>query len=149
MLHFLATREFPRLGSIQAPSRFDVRLIATSSDTLFEDVMSGRFRDDLFYRLNMVYVSLPPLRQRRDDIPVLFHHFIRVMSVQLGLPAPRLTDEAEAALHGYAWPGNVVQIQEVAQRLVVGSVGETVGAHDLPREILAAAPSLDRLLRES
>ena len=132
-----------------APSRVDVRLIATSHDTLFEDVTFGRFRDDLFYRLNIVHVALPPLRRRREDIPLLFQHFIGVLSAQRGRVPPRLTDDAEAALTRYDWPGNVVQIQEVAERLVTTSAGGVVGPEILPRGVLGRTPRLKGLPEES
>jgi DNA-binding NtrC family response regulator len=142
LVHFLASRECPRLGSTQAPSQVDVRLMATSHDTSFEDVTSGRFRDDLFYRLSIVHVTLPALRRRRADIPVLFDHFLRVLSAQRGLVAPRLTNDTEAARFRYDWPGNVVQIQDVADRLVATSAGCAVEPETLPREVLRASPRL-------
>ena len=148
LLHFLASREFPRLGSPLAPSQVDVRLIATSRDTLFEEVTFGRFRDDLFYRLNIVHVTLPPLRRRRDDVPVLLHHFIGVLSAQQGLVPPRLTDDADVALFRYDWPGNVVQIQDVAERLVTTSAEGVVEPETLPREVLGISSRLDGLRDE-
>ena len=147
LLHFLASREFPRLGSTQAPSQVDVRLIATSRATLFDEVTSGRFRNDLFYRLNVVHVTLPPLRRRRDDIPLLFRHFMRVLSAQRGLVPAHITDAAEAALARYDWPGNVVQVREVADRLVATSAGAPVGPETLPREVLGAIAHTQDLTR--
>lgn len=144
LLHFLASREFPLLGPTPTPSRVDVRLIATSHDTLFEDVTSGRFRDDLFYRLNTTHVTLPPLRRRREDISVLLHHFMRMLSVGRELTPPHLTDEAEAALRVYDWPGNVTQLRHVATRLVAESAGEMIDQTALPREILGVSPRVER-----
>lgn len=145
-LHFLASREFPLLGPISPPSRVDVRFIATSHDTLFEDVKSGRFRDDLFYRLNTIHVTLPPLRRRREDISGLLHHFMRALSVGRELAPPRLTDDAEAALRDYDWPGNVAQLRHVATRLVTESPGGTVDPTALPREISGIPSSAGRSL---
>ena len=149
LVHFLASREFPRLGSTLAPSQVDVRLIATSRDTLFEDVTFGRFRNDLFYRLNVVHVTLPPLRRRREDIHVLLHHFIGVLSAQRGVVPPCLADDADAALFRYDWPGNVVQIQDVAERLVARSAGGVMEPETLPQEVLGVSPRPEGLRYES
>ena len=97
----------------------------------------------------MVHVTLPPLRRRRDDIPVLLHYFIGVLSARRGLVPPRLTDDADAALFRYDWPGNVVQIQDVADRLVTTSAGGTVEPETLPREVLGVSPRLEGLCDES
>lgn len=143
LLHFLASREFPLLGQAPPPRRVDVRLVATSRDTLFEDVTSGRFRDELFYRMNTIHVTLPPLRRRRDDITVLLHHFIGALSVERDVTPPRLTDEAEAALRVYDWPGNVAQLRHVAGRLVAECPGGMVDPTTLRREILGVSPRPD------
>ncbi len=145
---FLGLDGFPRRGSDRQPTKIRSRLIATSNQYLFDDVAAGRFRDQLFYRLNVIHIPIPPLRQRRDDIPLLLHHFLRLVAAARSLSTPKLTDRASKALYEYLWPGNVTQLKAVVNRLVSDSDGDTVDWHHLPHELLAASTA-HGALRES
>ena len=139
LLGFLGIHEFPDPGSPVHVVDVGARLISTSHQDLFEDVAAGRFLDRLFYRLNVVHIPLPPLRKRRADIPLLLHHFLRLLSATQTLTTPRLTDRARTALYEYDWPGNVTQLKAVVGQLVAESGGATIDWHDLPRELLMAS----------
>ena len=108
----------------------DVRLIAATNVDLAEAVHEGRFREDLYYRLNVLSVQTPPLRECREDIPILARHFIGQYAGKAGI-----TPEAEVLLLKYGWPGNVRQLQNVIQRAVVLGCGESITPEDLPGEI--------------
>jgi transcriptional regulator with GAF, ATPase, and Fis domain len=114
----LQEQEFERLGGTQT-LRADVRVLAATNCDLEEMVAGGRFRADLYYRLNVFPVVLPPLRERREDIPALVTHFVEVSSRKLGKPIERLAEGAMAALVAYDWPGNVRELQNVIERAVI------------------------------
>jgi two-component system response regulator HydG len=125
----------------------DMRLVAATNRDLGEAIRQGKFRQDLFYRINTISVTLPPLRDRREDVRVLAEHFLE-QNAQYG--RKRLAPETLAKLEGYAWPGNVRELQHVIQRAVILSAGETLQLADLPPEIQhgasgAAAPAAGTL----
>ena len=110
LLRFLETKSFERLGSSDA-IQIDVRLVCATNRNLREMVKNGDFREDLFYRLNVVSVELPPLRERGDDISILLQHFLEQFSEENGFDAPILEDDALNVLQHYRWPGNVRELR--------------------------------------
>jgi len=96
----------------------------------------GTFREDLFYRLNVFPITIPPLRQRREDLPPLAAHFVGRASVELNVPRPTISDQAMALLVGYRWPGNIRELQNVMERAVMMADGKAIEATHLPREVV-------------
>ena len=134
LLRVLEEREFTRVGGTASIS-VDVRVIAATNRPLREHVEEGNFRTDLYYRLNVLSIYLPPLRERRSDIPILVRRFIRDLSAQHDRPFPGLSAEALALLVEYAWPGNVRELRNLVESMVVLSHGREIGPGDLPRQI--------------
>ncbi len=125
LLRVLAEREIERVGGT-TPIKVDVRVVAATNKTLSEEVKAGAFREDLFYRLNVIAVHMPPVRERKDDIPALVDHFLdKHRYSPISLPAP-ITGEAVEALVKYDWPGNVRELENLIQRAVVLSRGELI-----------------------
>ena len=122
LLRVLQEREFERVGGSQT-LRTDVRLIAATSRNLATEVESGRFRADLFYRLNVFPIQLPPLRERREDIPPLVWHFVAQIARRMGRTIERIPPETMEALARYHWPGNIRELQNVIERAVIQSPG--------------------------
>ena len=131
LLRVLQEKEYDRVGSEKTLSA-DVRVVAATNQPLREMVKEGAFREDLFYRLEVIPVRLPPLRERKEDIPELVEHFVRKKCREMNLPFKRLTPEAMRSLESYWWPGNVRELENVIERTIVLADGEEVGAHDLP-----------------
>jgi len=124
----------------------DVRVIAATNRDLAEEVREGAFREDLFYRVNVFPIHLPPLRERREDIPLLVDHFLHRLT-QEGKAAPkRLLPEALRVVMTYQWPGNVRELEHAMERAALLSDGEEIGSHDLPPEILAPKDELTMIL---
>jgi DNA-binding NtrC family response regulator len=138
LLRVLQEREFERLGSNKT-LHIDVRVIAATNQDLRAALQEGAFREDLYYRLNVVPINIPPLRARRADIPFLAEHFIRAMSADNGSPAPSITDAAMKKLEEYHWPGNVRELQNVIERSLVLCSGTTLDADDIKLETAARA----------
>ncbi|MDH4064347.1 MAG: sigma-54 dependent transcriptional regulator [Acidobacteriota bacterium] len=132
LLRFLETGEVQRVGSERAARRVNVRVVAATNRDLEAQVASGAFREDLFYRLNVIRIHVPPLRARREDIPVLFSHFVETFREQYGLAPRVLTEPAELRLMAYHWPGNIRELKNVVERLMVKAPGEPVRAEDVP-----------------
>ena len=124
LLRVLQEREFQRVGSSETV-KIDVRVIAATNVDLLERVKSGKFREDLYYRLHVVPVRIPPLRARKDDIPLLVDHFIRKVCAHEGLPLKQITAEALAYLSDHGWPGNVRQLENTVEMAVVLSADRT------------------------
>ncbi len=137
LLRFLENGELQRVGSDQRTTRVDVRVIAATNRQLAERIAANAFREDLFYRLNVIHIEIPPLRERREDIPVLLDHFLRVFTRSHAIDRPHLTEDAAAQLMAAAWPGNVRQLRNVAERLVVRARAGAITTADLPRELLS------------
>ncbi|MGR8935240.1 MAG: sigma-54-dependent transcriptional regulator [Gammaproteobacteria bacterium] len=137
LLRVLQENTIERLGS-QHSIEIDIRVIAATNRTPRTAVAEGLLREDVFYRLNVFNIQLPPLRDRREDIMPLARHFLEKYRQQLGYAPTDLSDEAYRLLSSYAWPGNVRELENVMERAVVLSCGETVSAEHLPREITAA-----------
>ncbi len=142
LLRFLQEREFDRVGGVR-PIHVDVRIIAATNRDLDAAVKEGRFREDLFHRLNVVPIVLPSLRDRREDIPALAHHFFERYSKEVKKAFSEVSEETLAKLCAYDWPGNVRELANVIERAVVLGQGREITPHDLPARIVAA-PSESR-----
>ena len=118
----------------------DVRILASTNKSLPDLIVKGRFREDLYFRLNVVTIELPPLRDRGDDIVLLVHHFTRKYAQELGRPAPRFSDETLHVLKSnYHWPGNVRELENVVQRLLVMTEDDPIEIPDLPEPLRFSA----------
>jgi transcriptional regulator with PAS, ATPase and Fis domain len=137
LLRFLENGEIQRVGSDRTQSVVDVRVIAATNRNLLDRVAEKTFREDLYYRLNVIHVPIPPLRERREDIGGLFSHFVRSFCRQHRVPEPAISGEVLAHLIKYDWPGNVRELKNAVERIVVRSRG-TITAADLPKEILGS-----------
>jgi two-component system response regulator AtoC len=135
LLRVLQEREIERVGGTH-PIKIDVRVIAATNADLKAAVAGGTFRDDLYYRLNVVPIEVPPLARRADDIPLLVEHFVRRYSRECNKPVDGLSAEAMAALRDYEWPGNVRELQNVIERAVVLAEGPVIQLNDLPLDVL-------------
>jgi two-component system, NtrC family, response regulator AtoC len=138
LLRFLQEREFERVGGTQ-PIHVDVRVIAATNRDLSSAVKAGRFREDLFYRLNVIPISLPPLKERKEDIPVLARFFLRRFALETKKNFTGIEAEAEARLVAYEWAGNVRELANVIERAVVLGQGPQVTLDDLPPRIACTA----------
>jgi DNA-binding NtrC family response regulator len=127
-------REFMRLGGMET-IRVDVRIIAATNVDLKQMTDEGRFREDLFYRLHVISVELPALRERKEDIPLLVQHFLRKYGEENGKTDPELSPEALSLLMDYDWPGNVRELENVIERAVVLSVGPGINADLIPDSV--------------
>jgi two-component system response regulator HydG len=131
LLRVLQEREVTMVGS-NKPRPVNVRVIAATNKDLARLIQTGAFREDLYYRINVIEVRMPPLRERGDDVLVLAHHFARKYGASVGATAPEFTPEALAHLRRYPWPGNVRELENVVQRMVVMSEDGTLDVPDLP-----------------
>jgi DNA-binding NtrC family response regulator len=134
LLRALEERRIERLGGNESIA-VDVRIISATHRPLEQEIAAGNFRADLFYRLRVVTVEIPPLRERREDIPLLAETFARMASERYGLPARSLAPSALRRLLEYEWPGNVRELRNVIERAAVLAEGEELTARDLPEEI--------------
>jgi len=131
LLRVLQEKEFERLGG-EKTLQVDVRVIAATNRELKEMVAEGLFREDLYYRLEVIPITLPPLRKRKSDVPNLVEHFLRKKSTELGIKPKSVTDSALAMFKTYHWPGNVRELENLIERLLVLSDGDEIGVSDLP-----------------
>jgi len=134
LLRVLAEGEFYRVGG-QTPIKVDVRVIAATNQDLARAVKESRFREDLFHRLNVFRINTPPLRQRRDDIPLLLNHYLAEAAREMGAAAKSVDADALEALQGYSWPGNVRQLVNATRRLTVTAPGGVITAQDIPGDL--------------
>jgi DNA-binding NtrC family response regulator len=139
LLRFLQEREFDRVGGVR-PIHVDVRIVAATNRDLDAAVRENRFREDLYHRLNVVPIILPPLRERREDVPALAHHFLQRFAKEVKKNLSRINEEALGKLYAYDWPGNVRELANVIERAVVLGQGPEIASHDLPARIAAALP---------
>ena len=135
LLRVLQERELERVGGVRT-IKMDVRIIAATNVDLKQAVGHGTFRDDLYYRLNVVPIEVPPLRDRADDVPLLAEHFVRRYSREFGKPVLGIAPEALAVMRDYSWPGNVRELQNIIERLVNIVEGPIIGVNDLPLDLL-------------
>jgi transcriptional regulator with PAS, ATPase and Fis domain len=137
LLRFLQEREFERVGGTK-PIRVDVKIVAATNRDLVGAVKDGRFREDLYYRLNVVPIALPPLRERKDDIPELARFFLERFAKETKKEFSEVAEEALEKLLSYSWPGNVRELANVIERAVVLGQGPNVTLSDLPPGIMGA-----------
>jgi two-component system, NtrC family, response regulator AtoC len=137
LLRFLQEREFDRVGGVR-PIRVDVRIIAATNRDLDAAVKEGRFREDLYHRLNVVPIMLPPLRERPEDIGALAQHFLERFAKEVKKNFSGFTDEATDRLCGYGWPGNIRELANVVERAAVLGQGPRISPNDLPPRIVAS-----------
>src|SRR5210317_567314 len=144
LLRVLQEQEVERVGS-SLKVRLDVRVISATNSDLEERVKSGEFREDLYYRLNVIPILLPPLRDRREDIPLLAKHFLKKICIDMNRPQLELTAEAIRDLENYGWPGNVREMENVIERAIALNDGDVIGQNDLPSRISGTAERKDNL----
>jgi two-component system response regulator HydG len=138
LLSVIENREITRVGSNE-PRRVDVRLISASNRNLDNLVKQASFREDLYFRLKVVRIVLPPLRQRREDVPLLTDHYLHRLATEHDKTVTGITPEAQALLNAYDWPGNVRELVNTLETMVVLARGETLDVHDIPTEIRPAS----------
>jgi len=137
----LAEGEFYRVGG-QTPVRVDVRVIAATHQDLEARVREGQFREDLLHRLNVIRIDIPPLRERREDIPELLRHYLAEAGRELGVETKQLMPQAEHALVAFDWPGNVRQLVNACRRLTVTAPGREIRPGDVPADLGGGAGSV-------
>ncbi|MFU8806809.1 MAG: sigma 54-interacting transcriptional regulator, partial [Bradymonadaceae bacterium] len=142
LLRFLQQREFERVGGNRTIS-VDVRIIAATNRNLEEEVQAGRFREDLYYRLNVINIKMPALRARRSDIPLLVRHFAARYATENEKRITEISPGAMNALTQYDWPGNVRELENIIERAVVLVEGHKIEAHHLPSDFGHSAFSID------
>src|SRR3954464_3859636 len=135
LLRFLETGEIQRVGSDRKLPPVDVRVITATHRRLLENISEKTFREDLYYRLNVVHIEVPPLRDRREDIPVLLNHFLRGFADTYQIVVPEVAAEATEYLTGYHWPGNVRELRNVAERLILRARDGRISVDALPVEV--------------
>jgi DNA-binding NtrC family response regulator len=134
LLRVLQEGEIERVGGVKT-IRVDVRLICATNKNLVEEVRKGRFREDLFYRINVIYIKVPPLRERKEDIPFLVDSFIKNISMANGKKVREISAEAMDSLKQYDWPGNIRELKNIIERMVVLSNGDTLSSQNIPEDI--------------
>jgi transcriptional regulator with PAS, ATPase and Fis domain len=148
LLRFLETGELQKVGADGAGRIVNVRVITATNRNLRDMITQGTFREDLFYRLNVIHLVLPPLRDRRDDIPLLIDHMLERFRESNGSPILDVSPVAMKALKDYSWPGNVRELENVIERLVVNVLRSTIEIEDLPTEVRSHDPIALRPKRE-
>jgi DNA-binding NtrC family response regulator len=138
LLRVIQEREIRRVGGVEARP-VDVRLVAATNVDLWNEVQAGRFREDLYYRLNVITIDLPPLRERREDVPLLVAHFLRIYAEENERDVVGFSPEAIDALTEHPWPGNVRELENAIERAVVLSRGETIELDELPQALRSPA----------
>jgi two-component system nitrogen regulation response regulator GlnG len=141
LLRVLAESEFYRVGG-QTSIKVDVRVIAATNQDLARAVKEGRFREDLYHRLNVMRINTPPLRQRREDIPLLLKHYFAAAADELNTRAKTIDSDAMAMLRGFDWPGNVRQVVNATRRLTVTAPGSVITSEDIPADLGGQTESL-------
>ena len=144
LLRFLETGEVQRVGADRASSRLDVRVVCATNRVLADRIAAGEFREDLFYRLNVIHLHIPPLRERRDDLPAHVDYHLRAFAEHHGIAAPRIDGPALERLLAYDWPGNVRELRNVLERVVVRAHDRLVRVTDLPGEVVRGTRACGR-----
>ncbi|MGD0650258.1 MAG: sigma-54 dependent transcriptional regulator [Verrucomicrobiia bacterium] len=137
LLRFLQDKELRRVGDTEM-IKVDVRVVAATNEPLQAKLKEKAFREDLYYRISVIPIQLPPLREKVEDIPLLIHHFAQIIAQRLGTPPPTLPDDVMAALKSYSWPGNVRELQNAMERACALCDGGVITIKDLPERILEA-----------
>ena len=153
VLRALEEQAFERVGG-KDTIRVDVRVIAASNHDLHELIARGRFREDLFYRLNVIPIEVPPLRERKEDVPLLINHFIARFAAENGKRQKTVSVEALAYFLSYDWPGNIRELRNMVERLVIMTPGDIIGPDDLPaplrpKDLASGGDAKERTLREA
>lgn len=148
LLRFLETGEIQRVGADGAARHVNVRVIGATHRNLRDMITQGTFREDLYYRLNVIQIVVPPLRERRDDVPELIHHFLAKFVSANRSPITGVSQEAMKALTAYSWPGNVRELENLIERMVVGVQHGIIDLTDLPAEVRAQSNVAFRPRRE-
>src|SRR5262245_10915132 len=141
LLRFLETGEIQRIGADRAHTRVNVRLITATNRDLQAQIAAGAFREDLYFRLNVIRLCIPPLRDRSEDIPLLVNHFVHLYSQLHKVEVSEVSAEAMDALVAYRWPGNIRELKNVVERIVLKTTGRVVKPSDLPGDVLRATPA--------
>jgi DNA-binding NtrC family response regulator len=136
LLRFLETGEIQRVGSNERSAVVNVRLVTATNRDLMQQIRTGAFREDLYYRLNVIHVAIPPLRERREDVALLVQHFVARYATEYRTSEPALAADALACLTEYGWPGNVREVRNVIERLIVRVRGRAITVADLPGEVV-------------
>jgi transcriptional regulator with GAF, ATPase, and Fis domain len=139
LLRFLETGEIQRIGADRSHTRVNVRLITATNRDLPTQIAAGAFREDLYFRLNVIRLTIPPLRERREDLPLLIDHFLDSYVERHQVARPQISDAAMEVLLAYRWPGNIRELKNVVERMTVRMNGQPIRPMDLPPEILGAA----------
>jgi DNA-binding NtrC family response regulator len=142
LLRFLETGEIQRVGSERKLPPVDVRVITATHRKLIEHIADKTFREDLYYRLNVIHIAVPPLRERRDDVSLLLNYFLTGFSETHRMPLPEVSKEAQEALAAYQWPGNVRELRNVAERLILKCRTGVIDRDLLPAEVLGGGKRL-------
>lgn len=140
LLRFIESGECLAVGDTE-PYKVDVRIIAASNTDLNTQIAEGTFRLDLYFRLNVVPLQLPPLAERIGDIEILVNHFIKLFEHELSISAPQFSDRAIKTLKAYPWPGNIRELRNLCKRLCILLAGKVIEPENLPAEFSVAAPS--------
>jgi DNA-binding NtrC family response regulator len=146
LLRVLQDKEITMLGS-RRPQHVDVRIIAATNKNLQDAVAKGSFREDLFYRLHVISIELPPLRDRGEDIYLLINYFKKKFALEMGKPVPRFSDDVLLTLRQCAWPGNIRELENLVHRLIIMSDSETIETADLPEWMRFSVAKKTGLLR--
>jgi two-component system response regulator PilR (NtrC family) len=135
LLRVLQDHVVRRVGS-NIETQVDARVIAATNRDLAESIRAGTFREDLFYRINVIPIALPPLRQRREDIALLVEHFIAKYSKSMGVPQKRISSDAMRSIEKYHWPGNVRELENVVERMIALEASDVLTTKSLPEHVL-------------
>ncbi|HEX4516445.1 MAG TPA: sigma 54-interacting transcriptional regulator, partial [Polyangiaceae bacterium] len=146
LLRVLQEENIRRLGDPK-DIKVDVRIVAATHRDLTAEVKAGRFREDLFYRINVLHVAIPPLRERREDVPLLIDHFVARNNTRLGTNIRGVAADAKKILLEYGWPGNVRELENTIERAMVLCESDTIGATDLPERVREALDPVQVQLR--
>ena len=138
LLRVLQEHSVQRLGG-RSTKKIDFRLICATNEDLEDAVRKGRFREDLYYRINVVPIVVPPLREREGDLPLLVHHFLRIYCASAKKPVKRVQPDVMEILEDYPWPGNVRELENIVQRLVLMNDGPVITPEQLPQNLLACS----------
>ena len=142
LLRFLESGEIQRVGADRSHTRVNVRLITATNRDLQAQINAGAFREDLYFRLNVIRFAIPPLRERSEDVPLLVHYYVNSFGQSHKVAAPEITADAMNALISYRWPGNIRELKNVVERIVLKAAGRAVKVADLPPEIVSARPAV-------
>jgi transcriptional regulator with GAF, ATPase, and Fis domain len=139
LLRFLESGEIQRIGADRSHTRVNVRLVTATNRDLQKEISSGAFREDLYFRLNVIHIRIPPLRERAEDIPTLLNYYLGVYGRTHKVPVGEIAPDAMDALLGYRWPGNIRELKNVVERMVLKASGQLVSHADLPRDVIRSA----------